>query len=142
MRSRCVFPRLDACERSSISAAFGGDKICLLSSKLLPIADGSYKAGSLRHCSKSGSRSAPRLHEQSPQLLLQSLRSRNDAILEPPRSSLQSHVGDLSRRLAVSCSPRSSSPVSALYVLRRRSLLPRRTRFSNLGRSSSRTNLA
>ena len=58
-----------------------------------------------------------------PELLLQSLRSRNVAILDPSRSLLQS-CGD---RLF----PCSSSPVSALYVLRRRSLLPSTTRFSN-----------
>ena len=82
------------------------------------------------------------LHGQPPELLLQSLRSRNVAILDPSRSLLQSHVGDLSRRSAVSCFPRSSSPVSALYVLRRRSLFPSTTKFSNSGRSSSRTDLA
>ena len=64
------------------------------------------------------------------------------AILDPSRSSLQSHVGDSSRRSAVACFPRSSSPLSALYVPRRRSPLPSTTRFSNLGCSSSRTDLA
>ena len=39
---------------------FGGDKICLLSSRLLPAVNGSHTAASLRHCSKLGSRSAPR----------------------------------------------------------------------------------
>ena len=48
------------CERSSIWAAFGGDKICPLSSRLLPAANGSHRAANLRHCSKPGSRSAPR----------------------------------------------------------------------------------
>ena len=43
------------------------------------------------------------LHGQPPELLLQFLRSRNVAILDPSRSSLQSHVGDLSRRSADSC---------------------------------------
>ena len=52
------------------------------------------------------------LHGQPPELLIQSLRSRNVAILGPSRSSLQSHVGDLSRRSAVSCFLHSSSPVS------------------------------
>ena len=64
MRSRCRCSRFSqarmACERSSSLAAFGGDKICLLSSKLLPAANGSYKAANLRHCSRPGSRSAPR----------------------------------------------------------------------------------
>ena len=46
------------CARSSIWAAFGGDKICLLSSRLLPAADGSLRAANLRHWSKPGSRSA------------------------------------------------------------------------------------
>ena len=59
----------------------------------------------------------------------QSLRSRNFAILDPSRSSLQSHVGDLSRPSAVSCFLHSSSPVSTLYVLRRRSPLPRTTKY-------------
>ena len=82
------------------------------------------------------------LHGQPPELLLQSFRLKNVAIIDPSRSSLQSHVEDLSRRSAVSCFLRSSSPVSALYVLRRRSLLPSTTRFSNLGLSSFRTDLA
>ena len=58
------------CERSSILAAFGGDKICLLSSRLLPAANGSHKAASLRHCFKPGSRSAPRtISRASPSVL-------------------------------------------------------------------------
>ena len=58
------------CERSSILADFGGDKICLLSSRLLPAANGSYKAASLRHCSKPGSRSVPRtISRASPSVL-------------------------------------------------------------------------
>ena len=48
------------CERSSILAAFGGDKICLLSSRLFLAANGSYRAANLHHCSKPGTRSAPR----------------------------------------------------------------------------------
>ena len=48
------------CERSSMLAAFGGDKICLLSSRLLPAANGPLRAANLRHRSKPGSRSAPR----------------------------------------------------------------------------------
>ena len=39
------------CARSSILAAFGGDKICLLSSRLLPAANGSQRAANFRHCS-------------------------------------------------------------------------------------------
>ena len=74
------------------------------------------------------------LHERPPELLLQSLKSRNVSTL-----GLQSHVGDLSRRSAVPCLLHFSSPVSALYVLRRRSPLPST---SNSGRSSSRTDLA
>ena len=58
------------CERSSIWAAFGGDKICLLSSRLLPATNGSYKAASLRHCFKPGSRSALRtISRASPSVL-------------------------------------------------------------------------
>ena len=64
VRSRCRCSRFSqacmVCERSSILATFGSDKICLLSSRLLPAANGSYKATSLRQCSKPGSRSAPR----------------------------------------------------------------------------------
>ena len=67
------------CERSSVWAAFGGDKICLLSSRLLPAAKGSYRAANLRHCSKSGSRSV-QLLGQFPELPLLSSRSRNVAI--------------------------------------------------------------
>ena len=81
------------------------------------------------------------LHGQPPELLIQSLRSRNVAILDPSRSSLQSHVGDMSQRSDLSCFLRSS-PVSAFHVQRRRSLLPSTTRFSILGRSSFRTDLA
>ena len=51
-------------------AAFGGDRICLLSSRLLPAADGSYRAANLRHCCKPGSRSAPRtISRASPPVL-------------------------------------------------------------------------
>ena len=38
-----------------------GDRVCLLSSSLQPAANGSYRAASDRHCSKPGSRSAPRI---------------------------------------------------------------------------------
>ena len=48
------------CGRSSMLAAFGGDKISLLSSRLLPAANGSYRAASLHHCSNPVSRSAHR----------------------------------------------------------------------------------
>ena len=58
------------CERSSIWAAFGRDKICLLSSRLLPSANGAYTAANLRHCSKPGSRSAPQtISRASPSVL-------------------------------------------------------------------------
>ena len=132
MRSRCRCPRFSqawmVCERSSILATFGSDKICLLLSRLLPAANGSYKAASLCHCSKPGSRSAPRTTSRASSSVL---RSRNVAILDPSRSSLQSHVGDLSRQSVASCSPHSSSPVSALHAVRRRRPLPNTTRFSN-----------
>ena len=65
------------CERSSILAPFGGDKICLLSSRLLPAADGSHR----------GQSSPSFLLGQFPELLLPSSRSRNVAILVPSLSS-------------------------------------------------------
>ena len=139
MRCRCRYSRFSqawmVCERPSILAAFGGDKICRLSSKLLPAANGSFKAATLLHCSTWF------LFSSTDNLQSFSF-SPNVAILDPSRSSLQSHVEDLSRRSAVSCFLRSSSPVSALYVLRRRSFVPSTTRFSNLGRSFFRTDLA
>ena len=52
LRSSKVSQAWVVCERSSIWAASGGDKICLLSSRLLPAANGSYRAANLRHCSK------------------------------------------------------------------------------------------
>ena len=58
------------CERSSILTTFGGDRICRLSSRLLPAANGSYRAASRRHCSRPGSRSAPRtVSRASPSVL-------------------------------------------------------------------------
>ena len=144
VRSRCRCSMFSqawmACERSSICAAFSGDKICLLSSRLLPAANGS-------HTKQPVFAIVPdlvpvQLHGQPPELLLQSLRLRNVAILDPSRSSRQSPVGDVSRRSAVSGFPSSLSPATALCALRRRSLLPSTTRFSNLGHSSSRTDLA
>ena len=69
VRSQCRCSRFSqdwmACERSPFWVTVGGDKICLLSSKLPPAAKGSYKAASLRHCSKPGSQSAPRNNFQS-----------------------------------------------------------------------------
>ena len=139
MRCRCRRSRFSqawiACERPSILAAFGGDKICLLSSKLHPAVNGSYTAARLLHCSTWF------LFSSTDNLQSFSF-SPNVAILDSSRSSLQSHVEDLSQRSAVSCFLRSSSPVSALHELRRRSLLPSTTRLSNLGRSSFRTDLA
>ena len=72
------------CERSSILAAFGGDKICLLSSTLIPAAEGSYKT--------ARSATVPnlvlvQLLGQFLELLLPSSRSRNVAILGPSHSS-------------------------------------------------------
>ena len=99
-----------ACERSSILEAFGGDK----------------KTPSSCQWIIQSSQSSPlfqdlvpvQLQGQPPEVLLQCSRLRHVAILHPSRSSLQSNVEDLSRRSAVSCFLRSSSPVSALYVLR------------------------
>ena len=74
VRSRCRCSQFShawmLCTRSSIWAASGGDKICLLSSKLLPAANGSYRAAGLLHCSRPGSRSAPRITSRaSPSIL-------------------------------------------------------------------------
>ena len=70
---------------------------------------------------------------QLPELLLQSLRSRNVVILDPSRSSHRIHVEDVSQRLAASGSLRSSSPVMALRALRRRSPSPEYDHFLQLG---------
>ena len=53
-------------------------------------------------------------HEQPPEPLTQSLRSRSVATLDPFRSSRQIHVGDVSRRSAVSGFLHSSSFVLEL----------------------------
>ena len=124
---------------SSISAAFGGDRICLLSSGLLPAADGSWRAANLPHCSKHGSRSAPRtISGASPSVL----EVKNIAILGPSHSSCRTHAKSVSRRLASSGALRPSSPASALRAPLRRSPLPDMTKFSNSARSSFRTGRA
>ena len=57
VRSRCRRSKISqawmVCEGSSFLAAFDGDKICLLSSRLLPAAGWSYRAATLRHCFSS-----------------------------------------------------------------------------------------
>ena len=64
------------------------------------------------------------LHEQLPEPLLQSLRSRNVATLGPSLSSRQSLFADLKRRSAASSFLHSSSLVSAMYAPHHRSPLP------------------
>ena len=130
-----IFPGLDGV---SILAAFGGDKICLLSA-----ADGAHKAASLRPVSAIVPNLVlVQLLGQSPELLLPSSRPKNVALLDPSRSSLCFHVEGVSQRLAASGSLRPSSPASALRALRRRSPPPNMTKFSNSAHSSFRTSRA
>ena len=117
-------------ERSSIWAAFGGDRICLLSSRLLPAAMG--------HTEQPVSAFVPnlvlvQLIGKLPELLLRSLRSRNVVIIDPSRSSHRNHVVDVAQKSAVSGSLRSSSSASAPRAPRRRSLSPDTTKFSSSG---------
>ena len=112
VRSRCRCSRFSqawiVCERSSILTTFGGDRICRLSSRLIPAAKGSYRAASRRHCSRPGSRSAPRtVSRASPSVL----EIRSVVVLGPSRSSLQSRVVGLYQRSVFSCSPPFSSLV-------------------------------
>ena len=58
---QCFLRVETACERSYIWVTFGGNKICQLSSKLRPAANGWYRAASHRHCSRPDSRSDPRV---------------------------------------------------------------------------------
>ena len=101
VRSRCRRSRFSqvwmACERSSVLALFGGDKICLLSSHSFQLL--------MRHAKQLVFTIVPdlfpvQLHRQPPVLLVHSYRSRN---VDPSRPPLQSHVGGLLRRSAVSC---------------------------------------
>ena len=135
-RSRCRCSRFShawmACGRSSLQTAFGGDK------DLSAVVQNSFQLPMVVQSTQS----SPSFQRQPPELLLQSLRSRNVALLDPSRSSLQIRVGDLSWRSAVSCFLHFSSPVSALHVLRRQSLLPSMFRFSSSGHCSFRTDLA
>ena len=116
--------------------AFGGDEMCLLSSKLRPAASGSYSAASLHHCSRPDSRSTP-------ELLLQSWKLR---YVVPLGLFLSSHriLESSTRKSADSCILPSSLPVSVLNALTldQRSPLPSSTKFSNSGPSSFRTDLA
>ena len=79
-------------ESSSIWAAFGGDKICLLSSRLLQAANGSWRA-------------VIQLLGQFLDLLLPSSRSRNVAILGPSHSSHRIHAERVSQRSVASGFP-------------------------------------
>ena len=74
VRSRCLFSKFPqawrTCERSPMLVTLGGDKLCLLSSKLRPAANGSYRAASHRHCSRAVSQSSPRITSKaSPSIL-------------------------------------------------------------------------
>ena len=138
VRSRCCCSRFShawmACERSSLLAVFGGDKICLLSSKLLPAASESYRAASLRYCSKPGSRSAPQTTSiASPSVLeIKQCCNSSSISLVTPKSCWRFVTAN--RQLPVLCILHRLFQ----HARRRRSPLPSMTMFSNSGHSSSR----
>ena len=121
------------CAGSSIWAAFGGDKICLLSSRLSQLLTG--------HREQPIFAIVPnlvliQLLGQFLELLLPSSRPGNVAILGPSHSSHRIHAEGVSQRSATSGSLRPSSPAPALRAPRGRSLSPDTTKFSSSGLSS------
>ena len=144
VRSRCrcsIFSQAwIVCERSYVLATFGGDRVCQLSSRLLPAAKGSYRAASRRHFSGPAFSFCPTDSfqsfsfgpgDQEVLLFLVHLVRHSKVVLEVCNSDRYFHVP-----------PPFSSPVSAPRAPCQRSPLPDTTKFSNSGRSSSRIDQA
>ena len=127
------------CERSSILTTFGGDRIYRLSSRLLPAAKGSYRAAGRRHCSRPGSRSAPRtVSRASPSVLeIKKCCSSWSISFVTPKSCWRFVTA-----IGIFLFSAVFITVSVLRAPYQRSPLPDTTKFSNLGRSSSRIDQA
>ena len=123
-------------ESSSMLAAFVGDKICLQSSRLLPAANGSYRAASLRPCSRPGSRSAPRTISRDSPSVLEIKKCCNSCHLVR-HIEFMLKMCHRDRLLLVLCALHRLFQNGVHYA--GRSPLPDMTKFSSSGRSSFRT---